>query len=74
LSHLLPGGTATSSALRYGSSSRAEPRGYAAVGIAVQGALSTLMLAALCWLALVVSIPALGLHRGYVTAPSSARS
>ena len=69
LSHLLPGGTATSSALRFRLLQQGGvPAGDAAVGLAVQGAVSTLMLAALFWLALVVSIPALGLHRGYVVA------
>jgi uncharacterized protein (TIRG00374 family) len=69
LSHVLPGGTATSSALRYRllhlGGTRAED---AAVGIAVQGVGSTLTLAVLLWLALIVSIPVLGLHRAYVTA------
>jgi len=69
LSHVLPGGTATSSALRYRllhlGGTRAED---AAVGIAVQGVGSTLTLAVLLWLALIMSIPVLGLHRAYVTA------
>ncbi|MGX6607115.1 hypothetical protein ACWKSP_34075 [Micromonosporaceae bacterium Da 78-11] len=39
------------------------PAGDAAVGIAVQGAASTLMLAGLLWLALIVSILVLGLRR-----------
>lgn len=69
LSHLLPGGAVTSSALRYRLLLQGgTPPGDAAVGIAVQGAVSNLMLAALLWLALIVSIPVLGLHRGYVIA------
>jgi uncharacterized protein (TIRG00374 family) len=69
VSHLLPGGAATSGALRYRLLQQGgAPAGDAAVGIAVEGAASTLMLATLFWLALVVSIPVLGLHRGYVIA------
>jgi uncharacterized membrane protein YbhN (UPF0104 family) len=69
VSHLLPGGAATSGALRYRLLQQGgAPAGDAAVGIAVEGAASTLMLAALLWLALIVSIPVLGLHRGYVIA------
>ncbi len=69
VSHLLPGGAATSGALRYRlfQQGGASP-GDAGVGIAVQGATSTLMLAVLLWLALIVSIPVLGLNRGYITA------
>jgi uncharacterized protein (TIRG00374 family) len=69
VSHVLPGGAATSGALRYRLLQQGgAPAGDAAVGIAVEGAASTLMLAALFWLALIVSIPVLGLHRGYVVA------
>jgi hypothetical protein len=69
VSHLLPGGAATSGALRYRLLQQGgAPGDEAAVGIAVEGAASTLMLAALFWLALIVSIPVLGLHRGYVIA------
>ena len=69
LSHVLPGGTATSSALRYRllhlGGTRPED---AAVGITIQGIGSTLTLAVLLWLALIMSIPVLGLHPAYVTA------
>ncbi len=69
VSHVLPGGAATSAALRYRLIQQGgTPAGDAAVGIAVEGGASTLMLAALLWLALIVSIPILGLHRSYVIA------
>jgi uncharacterized protein (TIRG00374 family) len=69
VSHLLPGGAATSSALRYrllreGGISAAD----AGVGMAVQGVGSNLVLAALTWAAMVVSIPFVGVHLLYVAA------
>ena len=36
--------------------------------MAVEGAASTLMLAVLLWLSLIVSIPVLGVNRAYLTA------
>jgi uncharacterized membrane protein YbhN (UPF0104 family) len=69
VSHIMPGGAATSSAVRYRFLHQGgAPANDAAVGIAVQGGASTLMLAVMLWLSLVVSIPLLGMHRAYVAA------
>ena len=69
ISHLLPGGTATSTALRYrllreGGIVAAD----AAIGMAVEGVGSNLVLAAIAWLALIASIPFAGVHSLYVIA------
>jgi uncharacterized protein (TIRG00374 family) len=69
VSHLLPGGTATSAALRYRLLREGGvPAEDAAVGMAVQGVGSNLVLAAVAWLAMVASIPFVGLHSLYVAA------
>jgi len=69
LSHVLPAGGATAGAFRYKLLRQGgAPAGDAAVALAVEGAMSTLMLAVLLWLALVVSIPVLGINRIYTTA------
>jgi uncharacterized protein (TIRG00374 family) len=68
VSHLLPGGAASSTALRYRLLHEGGvPAQDAGVGMAVQGVGSTLVLAGLLWLALIVSIPLLGFHPVYVT-------
>jgi uncharacterized protein (TIRG00374 family) len=68
-SHLLPGGTATATALRYRLLREGGvPVEDAAVGMAVQGVGSNLVLAAIAWLALVASIPFVGLHSLYAVA------
>jgi uncharacterized membrane protein YbhN (UPF0104 family) len=69
VSHLLPGGAATASTLRYRliHEGGAPPQD-TAVGMAVEGVGSTLVLAGILWLALVASLPLLGLHPVYVTA------
>jgi uncharacterized membrane protein YbhN (UPF0104 family) len=69
VSHLLPGGAATASTLRYRliHEGGAPPQD-TAVGMAVQGVGSTLVLAGMLWLALIASLPLLGLHPVYVTA------
>jgi uncharacterized protein (TIRG00374 family) len=69
VSHLVPGGAATANTLRY----RLLHRGGAAsedavVGLAVEAAGSTAVLAALLWTALVVSIPFFGPNTAYVSA------
>jgi uncharacterized protein (TIRG00374 family) len=68
VSHVLPGGAASSTALRY----RLLREGGAdaddvAVGMTVQGVGSTLVLVMLVWVALVVSIPLAGLHPLYLS-------
>jgi uncharacterized protein (TIRG00374 family) len=69
VSHLLPGGAASSTGLRYRLlHDGGLPPQDAAVGMAVQGVGSTLVLAALLWFSLIVSIPLLGFHPVYVTA------
>jgi uncharacterized protein (TIRG00374 family) len=69
VSHLLPGGAASSTGLRYRLLHEGGlPAQDTAVGMAVQGVGSTLVLAAILWLALLVSIPLLGFHPVYVTA------
>jgi len=73
VSHLLPGGAATSTALRY---RLLREGGIAsedtAIGMAVEGVGSNLVLVALLWLALVTSIPLGGLHPLYVSVALSA--
>jgi uncharacterized protein (TIRG00374 family) len=69
VSHLLPGGAATSTALRY----RLLREGGivatdAAIGMAVEGVGSNLVLAAITWVALISSIPFAGVHSLYVIA------
>jgi uncharacterized protein (TIRG00374 family) len=69
VSHLLPGGAASSTTLRYRLLHEGGvPAQDTAVGMAVQGVGSTLVLAAMLWVALLVSIPLLGFHPVYVTA------
>jgi uncharacterized protein (TIRG00374 family) len=69
VSHLLPGGAATASTLRYRLIHEGgAPAEDTAVGMAVEGVGSTLVLAGMLWLALVASLPLLGLHPVYVTA------
>lgn len=69
VSHLLPGGAASSTGLRYRLLHEGGvPAEDTAVGMAVQGVGSTVVLAAMLWVALIVSIPLLGLHPIYVTA------
>jgi uncharacterized protein (TIRG00374 family) len=69
VSHLLPGGAASSTTLRYRLLHEGGvPAEDTAVGMAVQAVGSTLVLAAMLWLSLLVSIPLLGLHPVYVTA------
>jgi putative heme transporter len=69
VSHVLPGGAATASTLRYRLLNQGgAPAQDAAVGMAVEGVGSTLVLAVMLWLALVVSLPLLGLHPVYLTA------
>lgn len=68
VSHLLPGGGATANALRYrllheGGASAED----AAVGVAVEAVLSTVVLGAMTWAALVCSIPFFGPSPLYVT-------
>jgi uncharacterized protein (TIRG00374 family) len=68
VSHLLPGGAASSTTLRYRLLHEGGvPAQDTAVGMAVQGVGSTLVLAAMLWVALIVSIPLLGFHPVYVT-------
>lgn len=69
VSHLLPGGTATSTALRYRllRAGGAPPRDVG-VGMAVQGIGSNLVLASIAWVALVASVPFVGLHSLYAVA------
>jgi uncharacterized protein (TIRG00374 family) len=67
VSHLLPGGAATSSALRYRLLRQGGvPAEDTAVGMAVEGVGSNLVLALVTWAALVVSIPLVGFHSLYV--------
>lgn len=67
VSHLLPGGAATASALRYRLIQEGgTPPQDTAIGMVVEGVGSTLVLAGLLWLALFTSLPLLG--PGYVTA------
>ncbi len=69
VSHLLPGGAATSGALRYRLLREGGIAGEdAAVAMAVEGVGSNLVLAAIAWLALVASIPFVGLHSLYLAA------
>jgi uncharacterized protein (TIRG00374 family) len=71
VSHLLPGGTATATALRYRLLREGGiPAESAGVGMAVQGVGSNLILAAIAWLALVASIPFVGVHSLYAAAAS----
>jgi uncharacterized protein (TIRG00374 family) len=66
--HVLPGGTATSTALRYRLLREAGiPAEDAAVGMAVQGIGSNLVLVAILWLALVSSIPVVGVDALYLS-------
>jgi uncharacterized protein (TIRG00374 family) len=69
VSHVLPGGTATASALRYRllrlGGARPED---AAIGMALQAVGSTLVLVALTSLALLVSIPVVGFNVPYLIA------
>jgi uncharacterized protein (TIRG00374 family) len=68
-SHLLPGGVASSTTLRYRLLQESGvPAQDTAVGMAFQGVGSTLVLAAMLWVALLVSIPLQGFHPVYVTA------
>jgi putative heme transporter len=68
VSHLLPGGAASSTGLRYRLLHEGGlPPQDTAVGMAVQGVGSTLVLAAMLWVSLIVSIPLLGFHPIYVT-------
>jgi uncharacterized protein (TIRG00374 family) len=68
VSHLLPGGAATANTLRYRllheGGARTED---AAVGIALEAVLATVVLAGLSWAALVVSIPVYGPDPLYVS-------
>jgi uncharacterized protein (TIRG00374 family) len=69
VSHLLPGGAATASGLRFRLLREGGiPKEDAAVGMAVEAVGSTLVLAALLWIGLVVSIPLSGARPLYVTA------
>jgi uncharacterized protein (TIRG00374 family) len=69
VSHVLPGGAATSTALRYRLLREGGiPGEDVAVGMAVEAIGSDLVLAALTWLALVASIPFVGLRRLYLVA------
>jgi uncharacterized protein (TIRG00374 family) len=68
VSHLLPGGAASSTALRYRLLQESGlPAQDTAVGMAVQGVGSNLVLAAMLWVALVISIPLRGFDPVYVT-------
>ncbi len=68
VSHVLPGGAATASTLRFhllrDGGTKSDD---AAVGMAWQGVESTAVLVGLLWASLVVSIPLAGLHPLYVT-------
>jgi uncharacterized protein (TIRG00374 family) len=67
VSHLLPGGAATATSLRYRLFRRGGiPGEDAAVGMAIEAVGSNLVLAALTWLALVVSIPFAAVHLLYL--------
>lgn len=67
VSHVLPGGSATSTALRYRLLREGgAPSEDTVVGLAVQGVGSMVVLVVLLWIGLVVSIPLLGIHLGYV--------
>jgi uncharacterized protein (TIRG00374 family) len=69
VSHVLPGGSATSTALRFRLlHDGGAPAEDAAVGLAVEAVGSTLALVAVFWLALVASIPFVGFNPLYLTA------
>lgn len=69
VSHAVPGGAATSAALRYRLLRRGGTTAPDAVVVgSVQAVGSAAVLVALFWVALVVSIPLIGIHAGYVTA------
>lgn len=68
VSHVLPGGAATGNAMRFGLlHERGATATDAAVGLTLEGVLSTSALAVLLWVALVVSIPFYGPSAAYVT-------
>ena len=68
VSHILPGGTASSSGLGYQLFTSRGVRGTdAAFAMATQGIGSAMVLNVLLWLALVISIPLDGIHKVYVT-------
>ena len=68
VSHLVPGGVATASALRFQLLREGgTPPDDAVVGMAVEGVGSTLVLALIFWLALVASIPLFGVNPLYLT-------
>jgi uncharacterized protein (TIRG00374 family) len=67
VSHLVPGGAATASTLRYRLFREGgTPAEDAAVGMAVEGVGSSLVLIAMLWFALVVSIPLVGVSPLYL--------
>ncbi|HLN16724.1 MAG TPA: YbhN family protein [Acidimicrobiales bacterium] len=66
VSHVLPGGTAAGTALSYRLFGEAGvPSSVSAFGLAIQGAGSALVLNALFWVALLVSIPMYGYNQRY---------
>ena len=68
VSHALPGGAATGNAMRFGLLHEGGVGASdAAVGLTLEGVLSTATIAVLLWVALVVSIPFYGPSRAYVT-------
>ncbi len=68
VSHLVPGGVATASALRFRMLREGgTPADDAVVGMAVEGVGSTLVLALIFWLALIASIPIFGVNPAYAT-------
>jgi hypothetical protein len=68
VSHLVPGGVATASALRFRLLREGgTPPDDAVLGMAVEGVGSTLVLALIFWLALVASIPLFGVNPFYAT-------
>jgi uncharacterized protein (TIRG00374 family) len=68
VSHVVPGGVATSSALRFQLLREGgTPADDAVVGMAVEGVGSTLVLALIFWLALIASIPIFGVNPLYAT-------
>jgi uncharacterized protein (TIRG00374 family) len=68
VSHLVPGGVATSSALRFRLLREGgTPADDAVVGMAVEGVGSTLVLGLIFWLALIASIPLFGVNPFYAT-------
>jgi uncharacterized protein (TIRG00374 family) len=68
VSHLLPGGAATATGLRFRLlHDGGIPKEDVAVGMAVEAVGSTLVLATMLWVGLVLSIPLLGFHPLYVS-------